>query len=152
MKYLKYVFILLTLLFLCACTGTEIKQMESDPGVVQTKSGAEDLALQPAAKDAKDKAGNMKQVKYARAVELNRDLFVVIEPKHQYTFQSETLTKKLKSELEKEWPDKEVRVTTDHKFFLELDKLEKRIQNETITKNTLNIELDKLKKLLEQQN
>lgn len=91
------------------------------------------------------------QVKWVRAVESKDLLMVAVELKHWNTFESKKLTKEMNKELEKEFKSKKVEVTTDHKIFIELEKLEEKINNDDISKKKLDKELKKIQKLMKEQ-
>ncbi|NSL53066.1 YhcN/YlaJ family sporulation lipoprotein [Calidifontibacillus erzurumensis] len=103
------------------------------------------------ADQAKEILLQKKEVKWVRAVESKNLLMVAVELKHWYTFQSKKLTKQMKKELEKQLDMKTIEVTTDHKIFIELEKLEEKIQNGDISKEKLNRELKDIRKLMKEQ-
>lgn len=91
------------------------------------------------------------EVKRVRVVEGKEVIIAAIELKHWYTFQSKKLTKEFKKKLEEELPSKKIEATTDHKIYLELEKLEKKIINNDISKKEIDKKLKKIQKLMKEQ-
>lgn len=100
---------------------------------------------------ASDIVLQQQEVKMVRSVEGKKLLIVAIELKHWNTFRSKQITKETKKKLEKEFPSKRIEVTTDHKIFIELEKLEKKLNNNELTKKQLDKRLEKIKKLMKEQ-
>lgn len=145
-----FIIIFILTIFSSGCNFEPKEEVEENPLPIKTTDPA-DISIQPAANKTKDIILSKAEVKELRAVELNDDLLVALELYHQYTFQSKKIVKNMKSSLEKQFPEKKIFVTTDHKFFIELDVIEQKIENKSITKNELNKELKELKKLFDNQ-
>ena len=94
---------------------------------------------------------NKDEVKWVRAVESKDLLIVAVELEHWNTFQSKKLIKEMKKTLKKDLKIKNIEVTTDHKIFIELEKLEKKLSNNDISKKKLDKELKKISKLMKEQ-
>ncbi|WP_017754567.1 YhcN/YlaJ family sporulation lipoprotein [Calidifontibacillus oryziterrae] len=94
---------------------------------------------------------SQKEVKRVRIVEGKKLLIAAIELNHWNTFQSKKLTKEFKKKLEKEIPSKKVEATTDHKIYLEIEKLLIKIENNEISNKELEKKLKKLQKLMKEQ-
>ncbi|OEH91660.1 YhcN/YlaJ family sporulation lipoprotein [Bacillus solimangrovi] len=92
----------------------------------------------------------MKQVLKMKTVAYEKDIIVVLELKHLYTFRSERIIKQAKEKIKKEFPKKKVKVTTDHKIYIELEKLQKKMEDNQISEKELKKELKNVKKLLKQ--
>ncbi|WP_102347397.1 YhcN/YlaJ family sporulation lipoprotein [Bacillus sp. Marseille-P3661] len=92
-----------------------------------------------------------KEIKDIRSVTHKDDVVVALELVHWYTFQSKKLADRFKKDLEKEWPDKKFEVTTDHKIFIELEKLQNEINNDDLSKKEIGKKLDKINKLSKEQ-
>ncbi len=91
------------------------------------------------------------QVKLVRSVQSKNLLIAAVELEHWNTFKSRSLTKEMKKTLEKEIKLKNVEVTTDHKIFIELEKLEEKIIKQDISKKKLDKELQQINKLMKEQ-
>lgn len=94
---------------------------------------------------------NKDEVKWVRAVESKDLLIVAVELEHWNTFQSKKLKKEMKKMLKKDLKIKNIEVTTDHKIFIELEKLEKKLSNNDISKKKLDKKLKKISKLMKEQ-
>lgn len=146
------VFFSVFIFFLTGCNNDESSGTENESNLVQLKADdAADLRIQPTASKAGEMVSKMKEVKEYMAVDLGNKLYVALELKHQYTLMSQKILERIKKSLEEEMPTKKIKVTTDHKIFIELEKLEQKIINDEIDKNKLHQELDKLDKLMKEQ-
>lgn len=106
---------------------------------------------QRSADEAKYILLNKDEVKWVRAVQSKDLLIVAVELEHWNTFQSKKLTKEMKKTLEKDLKSKKIELTTDHKIFIELEKLENKIMNNDISEKKLDKDLKRIQKLMKEQ-
>lgn len=152
--------IVLILLLLIGCNGQNnngTSNANFEPNYQLTKSSVsgEDVTKENVNQDNVFKAKNIvleqPEVKMIRAVEGKKLLIIALELTHWNTFQSKKVTKEMKKKLEKEIPSKKIEVTTDHKIFIELEKLENKLNNNELTKKQLDKKLEKIQKLMKEQ-
>lgn len=154
---MKNYYIALILLFLIGCNGqgdntTSSNNLGTSYQLTKTSGQQNNENLnQDNAFKAKNILLQQQEVKLVRAIEGKESLIVAIELMHRNTFQSKTLTKELKNKLEKEIPSKKIEATTDHKIFIELEKLENKLNNNELTKKQLEKKLNKIQKLMKEQ-
>ena len=143
----KIIYLSVFLLFFITGCNIENESNHSLVKPIPTKEVAE----QTFENKVNDLVKPMKEVKEIKVIGLNRTIMVALELNHYYTLQTKKITKKITKKLEDKWPEKEIIVTTDHKIFIELEKLDQQMKQKNISKNDLNKKLNKLKKLLKEQ-
>lgn len=151
MKYriIIYLFTSLTLLSSCGMNPTVDptgNQGNDTPVEVKKLSTSEDLD-QREANQAKEILTNKDELTAIKAVNTQDKLVVGIEVYSLKRFQLKKIQKQVKKELESEFPTTEVILSTDQKIFLELDKLEKELQSNSLSKDKLAKKVNKLIKL-----
>lgn len=114
-------------------------------------SEAQQRINQEEAETAKNLLLKKDEVKLVRAVQSSELLIAAVELEHWNTFQSKKLTKEMKKTLEKELKIKNIEVTTDHKIFIELEKLEEKLIKNDLSKKKLDKEMQKINKLMKEQ-
>lgn len=134
----------------CGQTEPEIINNDIRP-VKMSTSESQQTIDQNEANKAKNILLKKDQVKLVRSVQSKDLLMAAVELEHWNTFKSKTLTKEMKQALEKEIKMKSIEVTTDHKIFIELEKLEEKIINHDISKKKLDKELQQIYKLMKEQ-
>lgn len=153
MRKMPFLFIISFLYFLLSgCTQAEPETINNGIRPVKmSTSESQQTINQEEANKAKDILLKKDQVKLVRSVQSKDLLIAAVELEHWNTFKSKTLTKEMKKTLEKELKIKNVEVTTDHKIFIELEKLEEKMINHDISKKKLDKELQKINKLMKEQ-
>lgn len=91
------------------------------------------------------------EVKKVRVIEGKNLIIAAVELKHWNTFRAKKLKEQMKKKLEKEIKSKKIEVTTDHKIFIELEDLERKIANNSLSKKKLEKDLKKINKLMKEQ-
>ena len=153
MKKTSFLFIISFLYFLLSgCGQAEPETINNDirPAKMSTFESQQTIN-QDQANKAKKILLKKDQVKLVRSVQSKDLLIAAVELEHWNTFKSKTLTKEMKKTLEKEIKIKNIEVTTDHKIFIELEKLEEKIMNEDISEKKLDKELKQINKLMKEQ-
>ncbi|WLR51531.1 YhcN/YlaJ family sporulation lipoprotein [Bacillus tianshenii] len=148
-----YKFVVLWILLFVALTGCQQygdKNVEINPHTISIKNENNLKTENITVKKVEDIIRPMKEVRKMKVAALNKDIIAVLELKHLYTFRSEKIIGKAQDKIKKEFPQKTVRVTTDHKIYIELEKLEKNIKNNEVNRNELNKQMKKVKELLKQ--
>ena len=81
------------------------------------------------------------------AVNAGKDVIVTIDIPHIKRFKLATIRKKLEKDIKEEFNLNNVRVSTDQKIIIELDKLENRIERSEMTAEEIKSEVDRIIKL-----
>ena len=114
---------------------TEITTIASS-SVVQKEEKAESIVLQ------------FPEIKQAKAISSNGEMIVAFQLKHMQKFFTESIEKKVKEKLKKEFPEKEkIYVSHDLKIWLEVQKLAKDRQTNNLDTKELEKRFKKLNKL-----
>ncbi|MBZ5751050.1 YhcN/YlaJ family sporulation lipoprotein [Metabacillus litoralis] len=92
-----------------------------------------------------------KEVSDVKVVNSDKELFIAAEIKHMDRFRIKEIEKKLKKLTEDNYPNHNVTLSTDMKIFLELDELEKKVNEKNMSKKKIEKELKRIKSLSEEQ-
>ncbi|MGH0824491.1 YhcN/YlaJ family sporulation lipoprotein, partial [Bacillus cereus] len=98
---------------------------------------------------AKKRALTMDEIIKSTAVNSNLDLYIAVTPEHHERFGLKPLRKKLQKQLSDEHPTFDVRVSTDKKIFMLLEKLERKIKEKKVSKDEINKQLKFIGKKME---
>jgi len=107
--------------------------------------------LQETANSAKNILSQHDNITTVKAVSSKKNLVLAFEIDHLKRFNLEKIRKKVQKQMDEEFPDLDVIVSTDKKIILELDRLEEKIRSDSISKKELNNELEKVVKLDKEQ-
>ncbi|HHW39126.1 MAG TPA: hypothetical protein GXX18_18140 [Bacillales bacterium] len=153
MKKAPFLFIISFLYFLLTgCSQTEPETITKGIRPVKmSTTGSQQTIDQDDANKAKNILLRKDQVKLVRSVQSKDLLIAAVELDHWNTFKFKSLTNEMKKTLEKEIKIKNVEVTTDHKIFIELEKLEQKVINDNISEKKLDKELKQISKLMKEQ-
>lgn len=92
-----------------------------------------------------------KDISKVRAVNTNKELLLAIKTPQFDRLHLKKIEKRVTSDLKDEYPHYKVTVSTDQKLFLELNKLEQKIQQNNVNKKKLLKEFSNLKKLMKEK-
>ncbi|MDE3839184.1 hypothetical protein C0966_07395 [Bacillus methanolicus] len=106
---------------------------------------------QSVANQAKEKVIKKKEISDVKAVNTDKELFVAIKVENFDRFRLKKIEKKVKSDVEKMFPDHKVFVSTDSKMYLELDQLEQKLQKDNLNMKNLKKDFNKIKSLMKEQ-
>ncbi|MFC0270421.1 hypothetical protein ACFFIX_02970, partial [Metabacillus herbersteinensis] len=81
----------------------------------------------------------------------DKELLLAVKVDQFDRFRLKKIEKKVKSDLEKTYPDHKIEVSTDSKIFLELEQLEQKLQKDKTKMKTLKKEFDKIKSLMKEK-
>lgn len=147
MHFKKLLLVTGCLIIMTACMGKQndlgLAPDESQP-LELTKLRANQINGQDAANKAKNILSNYEEVKAVRAVNHNKQLLVGVELNHNDRFQMHEIEKKLKKELEKDFNDTNIHLSTDQKIHLEVKKLENAIQDEQLSDKDISKRIKKI--------
>lgn len=145
----KSKFILLLLLIIGFCYGcTENNgyvEPNASPGKV-TKPISQTVTNQII-----ETVSKKEEITDVKAVHSDKDLLVAIKLRHFDRFQLNKIEKNIKVELKKLHPNYSILVSADQKLYFELDKLEEKIQKNTISMEKLEKEIKEIKNLMKEQ-
>ncbi|UJL47774.1 hypothetical protein KFZ58_07955 [Virgibacillus sp. NKC19-16] len=108
---------------------------------ISTTSNAID---QGPANQAKEYLSNYEEITSIKAVNTSKKLMIAIEIEHHERFGLANFREKRKKEMKEKFPNMEVDLSTDKKIVLELDRIEKALESESVTKKELEKALDKV--------
>lgn len=106
---------------------------------------------QSVANQAKEKVIKKKEISDVKAVNTDKELFVAIKVENFDRFRLKKIEKKVKSDVEKMFPDHKVFVSTDSKMYLELEQLEQKLQKDNLNMKNLKKDFNKIKNLMKEQ-
>lgn len=150
----KYrLFILLVVLSLVV-VGCGKEQSSSKPDTIHiTNVSSKDMYDQSHSNQAKitlSKKGNVDNVV---AVNTDKDMIIAVEVPHNERFQLKKIKEDLTKEMKEKFKEQDINVelSTDLKIILELENLEKKLKNNSISKKELSKQLKHISKLLKEQ-
>ena len=106
---------------------------------------------QSVANHAKEKMITKDEISDVKAVNTDKELLVAIKVENFNRFRLKKIEKTVKSDLEKMYPNHKVFVSADKKMFLELEKLEQKLEKNNTNMKDLKKDLKKLKSLMKEQ-
>ncbi|SER98202.1 Sporulation lipoprotein YhcN/YlaJ (Spore_YhcN_YlaJ) [Gracilibacillus ureilyticus] len=144
-------FLFTTIVFFSILTGCNAENNESNgtstsqPKQISTETNST-FSLPSVAQEVMDEQEN-KMVKY-RAVQTKKDLFIAVQLTSINQMNEQDIAKKIQKKIKKKMKDKEVNVTSDTKFLMELEKLQRK---EKIDQKEIEKKVKDMKKLLKEQ-
>lgn len=106
---------------------------------------------QSVANQAKKKVITEEDISDVKAVNTDKELLIAIKVENFDRFRLKKIEKNVKSDLEKDYPDHKIIVSTDSKMYLELDQLEQKIQKDNTNRKELEKDFNKIKSLMKEQ-
>ncbi|MDC3416562.1 hypothetical protein [Aquibacillus salsiterrae] len=138
---------------LSGCTSNEEDNRLSLRGPTEdiTKISNPSTPDQSLTNKAKELLRTQDEVTAVRGINIDNQLVLAINVKQINQFTERKLEKKLKKELENIYEGVTVDVSSDQKIFIELDKLEKKLQNTTYDKQQLQKQYNDIKNLIDDE-
>ncbi|WP_077622206.1 YhcN/YlaJ family sporulation lipoprotein [Sediminibacillus massiliensis] len=140
--------LLFVLLAGCNTNEKDNRTAIKDPNYDLTQVNSLPAVNQAVANEAKEAVLKKGPIIGARSVNTDKELLIAVEVKQMDRFRLKELKKDVKKTLEKKYPEKKIEVSTDKKLFIEIDKLESKIQNQKIDKKELNKRFKEVKSLI----
>lgn len=106
---------------------------------------------QETANTAKNILSQRENITTVKAVNSEKHLVIAFEIDHLKRFTLEKTRKKVQKQMDENFPDLDVIVSTDKKIILELERLEEEIFSDTISKKELDKKIEKIVKLDKEQ-
>ncbi|WP_171038026.1 YhcN/YlaJ family sporulation lipoprotein [Aquibacillus sediminis] len=142
--------IFISVLFLVSCaTNEEDNRLTSESSQDITKISSNTPIDQSFTNKVKEEVLNREDIKGVRGVNTKDELLLAIEVEEIKQFNEQDIEKEIKKTLEKKYPNKNFKISSDQKIFIELDDLEKKIQNNKVDKKELEKKYKNIKKLLD---
>ncbi|WP_052345784.1 hypothetical protein [Paucisalibacillus sp. EB02] len=154
MKYkFKIIYGILSLFLIVGCSNDEAGPSNTGEKVNITQISSKQTYDQKYANEAKKVLSQKDNIQKVFAVNSDELLIIAIEVPHHERFQLSDTNKKLSKEMDKKFKkdDISVELATDKKIIIELEALEKQIQNNSISKKELKKQLKHISKLLKEQ-
>ncbi|MEC2056374.1 YhcN/YlaJ family sporulation lipoprotein [Peribacillus psychrosaccharolyticus] len=149
MKRIKILLSLFVMLGLAGCTDQKAKEPDQKPSV--TKVHTKTLVSQSPSVTAREEIKKRKDVSNVKAVNTDKELLVALEIEQFDRLHIKKTVKEVKSKLKKTFPNHKIEVTADSKIFLELDKLQSKIEKNKLDTKSLKKEHNDLKKLMKEK-
>ncbi|MDR4889558.1 YhcN/YlaJ family sporulation lipoprotein [Fredinandcohnia sp. QZ13] len=146
-RYGVFIFLVFGLLTGCKENIDSVKNQSTSI----TKISAKKSTNQTTANHAKELVIKRDDVTGVRGVNTDKELLIAITVPQIDRFQLKTIEKNVKEELKKKYPDYKIEVSTDQKIFLELDILERKIEEGKTGKKELKKEFGNIKRLMKEE-
>lgn len=147
-------FVIISLLFLVGCStkneDSTLRPTDDQP-LELTKLSTQGITDQQPSIQAKQLLSQFPEVSQVRAINVGDDLFVAVNIRQQDRFSLDKIESDLRKKVIKQHSNKNVTLSTDQKFIIELEKLERKIDKKEMSKEKLQKKVDKLKKLSKEE-
>lgn len=150
MNAFRILFMLGMIFFLIGCT-TDTNTSQQGDDVNFTNISTKKSIDQSVSNMAKQSLKPYEELKSIKAVNVGGNLVIAIDVYQNNRFGLADIRKKLQKKAEKEFPSHNIELSTDKKLIIELDKLEKQIKQETISREKLQKKIKHLIKLNNEQ-
>ena len=152
----KRIFLLVAmgLLVIAGCTNNNNEsalQPSGNQSLELTKLSTQGVTDQQPSNQAKHFLSQYDEVSEVRAVNVGDELFVAVNVKQHDRFSLDSIESDLRKKLITQYSQMNVTLSTDQKFIIELEKLEKQIDKKEISKEKLQKKVDELKKLSKEE-
>ncbi|MFD1849225.1 hypothetical protein [Oceanobacillus bengalensis] len=144
-------FVLLLLALLIGCDGDSTTQSIENKGIDVRNISVNNMIDQTPSNKAKKILEKHDEVIGIKAANTSEDMIVSVEIKHSKRFTLKKITKELSNKLKDTFSDYHVELSIDKKIFLELEKLEEKIQKKSISKKEVEEEIKRITKLSKEQ-
>lgn len=136
----------LTQLILFIAIGCQANKQETQNPIITQTSSERTISQSPSNK-AVEKVLNREEVTRANAVNTDKLLLLAFEVEQFERFNLQSIEKKIKSDLKKEFKDLTVVVSYDPKIMLEIEKLQDKLKSDEIDEKKLRKETKRIEKL-----
>jgi hypothetical protein len=144
---------IISLFLFVGCAHDKSESSNSHEQLNVTKISSSQAYNQEYANEAKQILSQKNEIQKIFAVNSDDLLIIAIEIPHHDRFKLSKINKDLSKEMDKKFEKDKISVelATDKKIILELEALEKELQNNNISKKALKKQLDHISKLLKEQ-
>lgn len=138
------------ILFLTSCSTVDNSATQED-GINLSYITSNHKIDQHASNQAKEMLRKHDTITAINAVNTDKKIVIAVEVQHRHRFRLAKIRKELQKEMEKAFPDRKVELSTDKKAVIELNRLEKAIDSNEISKKKLKKEINHLIDLMHEQ-
>lgn len=142
---------LFSLLIGCGTDSTNESSKNNDNNIELTKIAANHPVDQEPSNQAKETLSQQEGLTSVKAVNNSDKLLIAIDIEHNKRFQLAKTREHLTKDMKRQFANMEVEFSTDKKINLELEKLESKVQKDSMSKKRLDKELDHLIKLAKEK-
>jgi|SRR5699024_9368416 len=142
-----------SVLMLTACMGKSDYSLEppQDQPLELTKLSANEKVDQQASHKAKKILSEQGEIAGVRAVNDGKELLIGVKLNHHDRINMADIESNLRQKMKQSFSNMKVTLSTDKKIHLELEKLEKEVQQKGISKEAITKRLQKIKKLSKEE-
>jgi hypothetical protein len=155
MPVMKWLFIISIIALIAGCnTNDSVLEPAGTPNndINLMKISKNHEVDQHISNQAKESMRKYAEITTAKAVNTDKKMLMSVEVEHNERLNLARIEEQLKKEMEEQFPNITVELSTDKKIVIELDKLEKELQKDnTYSPKKLEKELDKLISLSKEQ-
>src|SRR5699024_1917942 len=126
-------------------------QPPKDQPLELTKLSSNGQQDQQAANQAKQLLSEQGEIAGVRAVNDKEDLLIGVKLNHHDRIDMDDIERKLRKKMKQNFSNMNVTLSTDKKIHLELEKLEKKMQADAVSKEAVSKRLQKIKKLSKEE-
>ncbi|WP_342600624.1 YhcN/YlaJ family sporulation lipoprotein [Psychrobacillus sp. FSL H8-0483] len=151
-KNLKVGLLILMVIGLCTgCNGNQDQNTDSNEDLNVSQVKISKPISQSVANQATENVSMEDEISDVMAVNTDKELLVAIKVKQFDRFQLKKVEKNIKSNLEKLYPNYKILVSADQKMYVELVKLQGKLQKNTLSMKDLEKDIKKIKSLMKEQ-
>ena len=148
-RIIMILYIVIILMISSGCNMTNTNNEKNNLNITNVSSqDTKNLSMTDQVKQLLNK---QKEVDNVKVVNSDKELFIAAEIKQMDRFRIKEIEKQLKKLTEDNYPNHNVTLSTDMKIFLELDELEKKVNEKNMSKKKIEKELKRIKSLSEEQ-
>lgn len=148
------ILILIGLFLLVSCSKENTAERVSpknNPPLEFTKLSTNSKDDQRTANEAREFVSKFDEVTDVRAIHHDDQLLIAVKVNHFDRFDLKDIEKKLKKSTNNSFQDVNITLSTDKKLFIEIEKLENELQNDSLSKKELSKRMNKLRNLLKEE-
>ena len=146
-----FLLLLITIGLSSGCTGNQNQFANNNDDANVVKVHTRKPIDQSIANQAKEKVIKEEEISGVKAVNTDKELLLAVKVDQFDRFRLKNIEKKVKSDLEKAYPNYKILVSTDSKMYLELEQLEEKLQKDKIKMKSLKKDFDKIKSLMKEK-
>ncbi|MCM3413194.1 YhcN/YlaJ family sporulation lipoprotein [Metabacillus litoralis] len=146
-----FLLLLITIGLSSGCIGNQNQFANNNDDANVVKVHTRKPIDQSIANQAKEKVIKEEEISGVKAVNTDKELLLAVKVDQFDRFRLKNIEKKVKSDLEKAYPNYKILVSTDSKMYLELEQLEEKLQKDKIKMKSLKKDFDKIKSLMKEK-
>ncbi|WP_222928583.1 YhcN/YlaJ family sporulation lipoprotein [Oceanobacillus piezotolerans] len=148
----RYFILYILILSLLAACSNELSREQSPSQDIEVKHiSSNQGSSQEPSNQAKDILSKNEDVTAVKAINNKDRMIIGVKVKHHKRFNLEKMKKKLTKKVEESFPDYKIELSTDKKIYLEIEKIEEKLQSNDLKSKELEKEIDRISKLSKEQ-